>query len=271
MSNLRLWSRLLLVLLWTLASIPLQTLFLNLPGRAKERFARRYWRGVRRILNIQLTIQGNLTPRRPAIFIVNHCSWLDIVVLGSTLPACFVAKGEIAHWPGFSLIARLGRTIFVSRAKTGVDRERNAILDRLAAGDNIILFPEGTTSDGARILRFQSAFLAIAEAPSKPDIQLVTLVYDGINGLPIRRHERPLISWYGDMTMPEHIPPIGRLRSLHATLVIDAPIAAGTYPNRKQLSAALHSRLESNAAKLRQGRPVTPLSTPPDPTVIPPA
>jgi len=268
MANLRLWSRLLLVLLWTLASIPVQALFLNLPGRAKERFARIYWLGVRRILNLQLSIQGERTHHRPAIFIVNHCSWLDIVVLGSVLPACFVAKGEIAHWPGFSLIARLGRTVFVSRAKSGIERERAALQNRLAAGDNIILFPEGTTSDGARILRFQSAFLAIAESPSQPDIQLVTLVYDGINGLPIHRRDRPLISWYGDMTMAEHIPGIGRLRALHATLIIDPPIPAGTYPNRKQLSAALHARLETNAARLRQGRPVTPLSTPLNPAVI---
>ena len=139
MSNLRLWNRLFLILAWSLIAIPLQALFLFLPGRAKERFARRYWRGVRRILNIQLTIQGELTTHRPAIFIVNHASWLDIVVLGSVLPGCFIAKGEIAHWPGFGLIAKLGRTVFVSRAKFGVERERRRILDRLETGDNLIL------------------------------------------------------------------------------------------------------------------------------------
>jgi lyso-ornithine lipid O-acyltransferase len=268
MGNLRLWSRLLLVLAWTLAAIPLQAMLLLLPGRPKERFARRYWRGLRGILNIQLSIHGEPTKHRPAIFIVNHSSWLDIVVLGSVLPACFVAKGEIAHWPAFGLIARLGRTVFVSRAKSGIDRERKLILERLAAGDNIILFPEGTTSDGTRILRFQTSFLALAEAPSRPDIQLVTLVYDGINGLPMHRRDRPLISWYGDMTMAGHIPGIGRLRSLHATLVLDAAIPAGTYPDRKQLSAALQTRLAANAARLRQGRPVDPLSTPLSPAVI---
>jgi 1-acyl-sn-glycerol-3-phosphate acyltransferase len=268
MSNLRLWNRLFLILLWSLIAIPVQALLLLLPGRAKERFARRYWLGVRRILNLQLTIQGERTPHRPAIFIVNHASWLDIVVLGSVLPACFVAKGEIAHWPGFGLIAKLGRTVFVSRAKTGVGRERRSILDRLAAGDNLILFPEGTTSDGSRILRFQTSFLALAEAPSNPDIQLVTLVYDGINGLPVRRRDRPLISWYGDMTMGGHLPGVGRLRSLHATMVLDAPIPAGTFPDRKQLAAALRARLAANAASLRQGRMVDPLSTPPPPDVM---
>jgi 1-acyl-sn-glycerol-3-phosphate acyltransferase len=259
MSNLRLWNRLFLILAWSLIAIPLQALLLILPGRAKERFARRYWLGVRRILNIQLTIHGELTQHRPTIFIVNHASWLDIVVLGSVLPGCFIAKGEIAHWPAFGLISRLGRTVFVSRAKTGVARERKLILDRLAAGDNLILFPEGTTSDGSRILRFQTSFLALAEAPSQPDIQLVTLVYDGIDGLPVRRRDRPLISWYGDMTMGGHVPGVGRLRSLHATLVLDAPIPAGSFADRKQLAKALQTRLAANAARLRQGRPVRPL------------
>jgi 1-acyl-sn-glycerol-3-phosphate acyltransferase len=263
MSGLRLWARLLLVMLWTLAAAPVQSLLLLLPGRGAERFARSYWSGVRRILNIKLTIHGELTRHRPAIFIVNHASWLDIVVLGSVLPACFVAKGEIAHWPGIGIIARLGRTVFVSRGRIAVERERRLILDRLAGGDNIILFPEGTTSDGARILRFQTSFLALAEAPSNPDIQLATLVYDRIDGLPVRRSDRPVISWYGDMTMAGHIPGVGRLRSLHATLVLDAPIPAGTYPDRKQLASALETRLATNAAALRQGRPITPLSSPP--------
>jgi 1-acyl-sn-glycerol-3-phosphate acyltransferase len=270
MGVLRLWARMVLVLLWTIAAIPAQALFLRIPGRAKERFARRYWRGIRRILNVRLSIHGKLSPHRPTIFIVNHCSWLDIVTLGSVLPGCFVAKGEIAQWPFIGTIARLGRTVFVSRVKSGVDRERGTIVERLAAGDNIILFPEGTTSDGNRILRFQTAFLAIADAPSKPDIQLVTLVYDRIDGLPMHRRDRAVVSWYGDMTMAGHYPGVGRLGSLHATLVLDAPIAAGTYPNRKQLSSALEARLASNAAALRQGRPVAPLSTPLLPIVIAP-
>ncbi len=268
MANLRLWSRLLLVLAWTLIAIPLQSLFLILPGRAKQRFARRFWRGIRRILNIQLTLHGELSLHRPTIYIVNHASWLDIVVLGSVLPASFIAKGEIAHWPAIGTIARLGRTIFVSRVKSGITRERDRIAARLRTGDSIILFPEGTTSDGARILPFQSSFLALADDPAKPAIQLVTLVYDRINGLPVHRSDRPRISWYGDMTMAAHIPGIGRLRSLHATLVLDPPLPAGAYPNRKLLSAALQTRLALNAASLRQGRAVSPLSTPTLPPVI---
>jgi 1-acyl-sn-glycerol-3-phosphate acyltransferase len=257
--TIRMALRLVLALAWTMPSMLIQAMLLCLPGRAKERFAKTYWRGIRAILGVSLTVRGELTAIRPAVFIANHCSWIDIVALGGILPGCFVAKAEIAGWPLISWIARLGRTVFVSRNKKTLERERDSLQARLAAGDNIILFPEGTTSDGTRILPFQSSFLAIAEAPAKPVIQLVTIVYDGLDGLPVRRRDRPLISWYGDMDMASHYPGIGRHRSLHATVVVDQEIPAGTYKSRKALAAALEARLAANAAALRQGRAVGPL------------
>jgi 1-acyl-sn-glycerol-3-phosphate acyltransferase len=252
----RMIGRIALVLAWTLPAMLIQSLLLVLPGRPKEIFARVYWRGVAAILGLNVTVHGVLTPRRPAVFIANHCSWIDIIALGSVLPGCFVAKADVAKWPLIGWVARLGRTVFVSRGRAGLERERASLEARLAAGDNIILFPEGTTSDGTRILRFQSSFLAIAAAPAKPVIQLVTIVYDGLDGLPVRRRDRPVISWYGDMDLATHYPGIGRHRSLHATIILDPEIPPGSYPNRKFLSAALETRLAANAAALRQGRAV---------------
>lgn len=260
--TLRMAGRLALVLAWTLPAMLIQAFLLRLPGRGKEKFARFYWRGVAGVLGLHLTIHGELAKARPAVFIANHCSWIDIIALGSVLPGCFVAKAAIAKWPFISWVAKLGRTVFVSRGKATLERERAGLEARLAAGDNIILFPEGTTSDGMRILRFQSSFLAIAEAPARPVIQLVTIVYDGLDGLPVLRRDRPLISWYGDMDLASHYPGIGRRRSFHATVILDPEIPAGSFPNRKALSAALETRLAANAAALRQGRPVAPLPVP---------
>ena len=234
--------------------MPVQALLLRLRGRGPEQFARLYWVGIRQVLGITVRVQGTLSGQRPVLFIANHCSWLDIVTLGSLLPACFVAKGDVATWPLIGLVARLGRTIFVSRNRTGVGRERNELKDRLVAGDNIILFPEGTTSDGTRILPFSTAFLALAEGKNAPWVQPVTLVYDAIDGLPVRRRDRPQISWYGEMSLAPHFAVIGRRRSLHATMILHEPIAPGTYGDRKALSAALEVILSAQAARLRQGR-----------------
>jgi len=255
--------RLVLALLWTLPSMLIQSLLINLPGRGAEKFALIYWAGIRNILGLRLTLIGALATGRPIIFIANHCSWIDIVALGSVLPGCFVSKADVAHWPLIGWIAKLGRTIFVSRHRATMERERADMHARLAAGDNIILFPEGTTSDGVRILPFQSGFLAIAEAPAHPIIQVVTLVYDGLDGLPVRRRDRPEISWYGDMDMAGHFPKIGRRWRLHATLILDPPLNHAAFPNRKLLGAAIRARMEANAAALRQGRAAAPAALSP--------
>jgi 1-acyl-sn-glycerol-3-phosphate acyltransferase len=151
-------------------------------------------------------------------------------------------------------IARLGRTIFVTRNRSSVAREQDALVARLAAGDNVILFPEGTTSDGNRILPFASSFLALADAAAKPYVQPVTLVYDALDGLPVGRYDRPEISWYGDMALAPHFKRIGQRRRLHATIILDAAIPPGHYPHRKAITLALEHRLARNAAALRQGR-----------------
>lgn len=262
--NLLMVLRLMAALGWTLPCMLVQAVCLVLPGRAKVILAQIYWRGMARILGLRVKVQGQVSAYRPVLFIANHCTWLDIVVLGAVLPGCFVAKGDIAHWPFISLVAKLGRTVFVSRSKATLERERGAMLGRLAAGDNIILFPEGTTSDGTRVLPFQSSFLAIAAAPAKPAIQPVTLVYDELDGLPVQRRDRPDISWYGDMDMASHYPRIGRRRSIGVTVVIDEAIPAGTYANRKILAAVLEARLAVNAAALRQGRAVAAAPALPD-------
>ncbi|OYV58262.1 MAG: hypothetical protein B7X01_03905 [Acidiphilium sp. 21-62-4] len=172
-------------ILWTLLACPVQAVLLRRSGRGKERFALIYWRVLARLIGLRITLHG--TPAsataRPVLFIGNHSSWLDIVALGATMPGCFVAKGAIAGWPGISIIARLGRTIFVSRDRAGVRSETNELTQRLDDGDNLILFPEGTTSDGTRVLPFNSTFLAIAAAPAQPTIQPITVVYDQLDGL----------------------------------------------------------------------------------------
>jgi 1-acyl-sn-glycerol-3-phosphate acyltransferase len=98
----------------------------------------------------------------------------------------------------------------------------------------------------------------VTEGSLAPHVQPVTLVYDRINGLPVRRRDRPTLSWYGAMDLASHFPGVARLRSFHATLVLDAAIPPGRYGNRKLLSAALERRLAGNAACLRQGRSVEP-------------
>ncbi len=135
-----------------------------------------------------------------------------------------MSKGEVGSWPLIGLIARLGRTVYVSRQRGSTRKERDDMRARLAEGDNLILFPEGTTSDGSRVMPFRSALFAIAEGEDKPLIQPVSVVYDRLAGLPIGRATRPLFAWYGDMDIASHYWRLARHRGLRVSILLHAPL-----------------------------------------------
>jgi 1-acyl-sn-glycerol-3-phosphate acyltransferase len=251
------------VLLWSLPAILLQMILLLVSRRAAQGFSRFYWRVVCRLIGLRVRVVGQrVSPRadgRPVVYVSNHSSWLDIPVLGGRLDACFIAKGEVADWPLVSTIARLGRTVYVRRSRASTGRERDDMQARLADGDNLILFPEGTTSDGARVLSFRSAFLSIAQAPVgatglPPLVQPVVVVYDQAGGLPVLRATRPLFAWYGDMEIGSHFWGLVQHRGLRSTVWLLPPLDPADFADRKALSRATWQAVAEAAATLRQNR-----------------
>jgi lyso-ornithine lipid O-acyltransferase len=120
-------------------------------------------------------------------------------------PVSFIARHDVNAWPFFGSLARLQRTVFVNRNRrhtTGASRDE--MRERLAAGDMLVLFAEGTSGDGTRVLPFKSTFFAAAENSSVA-VQPLSVVYTGHRNLPMPRHLRPLYAWYGDMEMPPHL------------------------------------------------------------------
>ncbi|WP_052945288.1 lysophospholipid acyltransferase family protein, partial [Acidisphaera rubrifaciens] len=278
--------RLVSVAVWTLVAMVVQVVLLGLPGRAKVHFPRVYWAWVARLLGMRVRVigagaggqarsTGGGTPARPVIFVANHCSWLDIPVLGGRLPGCFVSKDEVGRWPVVSTIARLGRTVFVTRRPGRTADERDVMQARLAAGDNLVLFPEGTSSDGSRVLPFRTSFFAVAvpgggirqgagSAPPgtpAPLIQPVSLVYDRMGWLPTGRATRSIFAWYGDMDLASHFWRLAQLSGLRATVLLHTPVDPASFPDRKALARAVWSAVADGAATLRQNRPARPLET----------
>ena len=255
------------IALWTLPAAAIQAGMLVLPGRGKIVFARLYWASLCRLLGLQVRVIGTPARRngRPVVFASNHSSWLDILALGGVLEGCFIAKEEVGRWPVVRTVARLGRTVFVTRRPADTGRERNAMRDRLDAGDNLILFPEGTSSDGSRVLAFRSVFFSVAEAQpgrSCPLVQPVSIVYDQLGGLPIGRASRPVFAWYGDMDLASHFWRLAQHRGLRATVLLPAPVDPSAYASRKALAQAVWQTVAEGAATLRQNRPVRPASHP---------
>ena len=280
-------GRILLLLGWTALSIALQSVLLRLPGRGKVVFARIYWATMCGILGLRVRVLGRSGPslpaageRRPVIYVSNHSSYVDILVLGGRLEACFVSKRDVAGWPILGTVARLGRTVFVSRARQAPVREGRDMAGKLAAGDDLILFPEGTSSDGSRVLPFHSTFFALAKPPARgeagagtpglpPLIQPVSVVYDRLGGMPVGRKARTVFAWFGDMDLARHAWKLAHCRGMRATVLLHEPIDPADYPTRRALADATWLAVAEGAATLRQNRPAEPLAVP-CPARIPP-
>jgi 1-acyl-sn-glycerol-3-phosphate acyltransferase len=261
--------RALSIVLWTLPCMLVQAVLIALPGKAKVTFARSYWAMMCRLMGLRVRVIGARMRRRvagrPIVFVANHSSWLDILVLGGRLNACFIAKEEVSRWPMVSWIAKLGRTVYVRRQRTSTARERDEMRERLASGDNLILFPEGTTSDGSRVLPFRSAFFSVVEQAVAPDglpplVVPVSVVYDRLAYLPAGRATRPLFAWYGDMDIGSHFWRLAQHRGLRATVLLHTPLDPAAFPTRKALAQATWSAVAAGAATLRQNRPARPIT-----------
>ena len=251
----------------TLPGMLIQAICLMLPGAPKRAFPRLYWRLFARTIGLRVRVIGTLATKdtkRPVIFVSNHSSWVDIPVVGGVLPASFIAKQDVAGWPIVGAIARLGRTVFVSRKRGSTARERDEMRTRLDNGEHLILFPEGTSSDGSRVLPFRSSFFALADGGDRPPlIQPVSVVCDRLNGLPAGRSARPAFAWYGDMDIASHFWRMTEYKEMRVSVLLHAPLDPATFPDRKSLTRAVWNTVADGASALRQNRAVQPLTVAP--------
>jgi 1-acyl-sn-glycerol-3-phosphate acyltransferase len=230
--------------------IPVQMVLLLLRARpATSRLPRFYHRMCCRILGIDVRHQGELCRDHPVLFVANHASYLDITVLGSLIAGSFVSKAEVADWPFFGLLAKLQRTVFIDRRSSKAAHHRDEIGARLESGDDLILFPEGTSSDGNRVLPFKSALFSVAErrVRGRPiTVQPVSVAYSHIDGIPLGREWRPQVAWYGGMDIGPHIWNLIALGKLTVQVIFHEPL------DRAEIEAALAGNGGVTASALRK-------------------
>jgi 1-acyl-sn-glycerol-3-phosphate acyltransferase len=239
-------ARIALYLVWTLSLMPVQGLGLLL-GRAWTRtFPVFYHRWCCRILGFHVRVIGTPTLQRPALFVSNHVSYTDITILGSLIAGSFIAKAEVAGWPLFGWLAKLQRTVFVDRRVRSTASQRDAILARLAAADALILFPEGTSGDGNRVLPFKSALFSVAEAQPTTDptvVQPVSIAYSRLDGIPIGRLLRPYFAWYGSAELAPHLWRMIGLGSVEVVVEFHPSTRFAECGSRKALAGYCHAAL----------------------------
>ena len=250
-------ARLAVYLAWTALIVPLQWVAkrLNLP--LQTRIPVFYHSVCTRIAGMRVEVHGTRSRDRPTLFVSNHSSYLDITLLGGLIPGSFVAKQEINGWPFFGMLARLQRSVFVDRRATQVLRDRSQIDARLARGDNLILFPEGTSSDGNRTLPFKSALFAVAEgAPGgRPvTVQPVSITCTRLDGIPLGRGLRALYAWYGDMDLVGHMWQMMKSGRLTVVVTFHPPVTFAAFGTRKALLDHCHGAIAAGVAEANAGR-----------------
>jgi 1-acyl-sn-glycerol-3-phosphate acyltransferase len=250
----------------TLVLLPAQWLSLRLKLTSRRTIPLIFHRMICRLLGVRITLIGQRHPGHPLLVVSNHVSWLDIPVISAVAPVVFVAKREVATWPLFGLLARLQRSVFVDRDRRHKVDEVNAeIAERLAEGDPVVLFAEGTSSDGNRVLPFRSALigaardaLAKAEHAERMYLQPLSIAYTHLHGLPMGRHHRPVVAWYGSVDLIPHLGALIGHGAIDAVVTWGAPIAYDGRTDRKLLARLLESAVRGHTVAALRGHSFLP-------------
>ncbi|MFB9150710.1 lysophospholipid acyltransferase family protein [Roseovarius ramblicola] len=202
------------------------------------------------ILRIAHEVAG--TPMEgPGAVVANHVSWLDIFALNARKRVYFVSKAEVAGWPGIGFLARLVGTVFITRDPRAARAHTALLQARLAAGQRLLFFPEGTSTDGMRVRPFKTTLFEALCAPGTgldgARVQPVTLVYEAPEGTDPR-----VYGWWGDMAFASHLLTVlGMPRQGRVRVVCHTPVPLGE--GRKALAAACEAAVRAGMPEDRRG------------------
>ena len=188
-----------------------------------------------KVLGVKVKLIGKKTSIRPLILVGNHTSYIDIIILGSIMPICFIAKQEINSWFLFGFLAKMQNTIFIKRKNFKTLENIKNINKDLDSKSAIVLFPEGTTNSGKKILNFKSSLFNLFESNNTLRLQNFSLCYTHVNNMPIDNRTRPQISWYGDMNIISHLSNLLKFSCINTTVVFH-PMSSIKNMSRKAIA-----------------------------------
>lgn len=243
--------------LWTLLCALPQMLLLCFTRGPSAYYIPWIWEnGARMIFGIRYEIIGTPVTDRQTFYACNHLSYLDIPVLGSVLRASFLAKSEVADWPVFGFLSKLQQTEFIDRRRTAISRETDSLASKITAGRSLIIFPEGTSTDGQSVLPFKSSLFSLVLDNAARDtltVQPMTIQLLEADGrLPSTQEVRDIYAWHREMTteLPAHLWRFAQSRGARVRLTFHAPLQASAYDDRKVLAKDCHENVSKGLSPL---------------------
>ncbi len=259
----RFYSTVFLAALALAVLLPFHFLAVRIGGRSTMKVAQLWQRFVCFLMGIRITVTGKPAEDRPLLLLSNHNSWLDIPILASVAPVSFVAKQEVAGWPVVGFLARTQRTVFVDRDRRHATGEQaDAVAGRLSKGDIMVLFAEGTSSDGNKVLPFRSALVGAAQRAianggadgEAATVQPVAIAYPKMLGLPLGRQHRPLVAWYGGADLLPHLKRILSEGGVDVNVVFGPAHRLSARDNRKAVTQEAGDLVRRLVAGVNSGR-----------------
>lgn len=234
-------ARLIVFLCWTLLNLLL--LMIALPFNKRLSITRLWHTGCLKIFAIRLAIKGSPSDQSPTIYIANHVSYLDINILGSLLKASFVSKAQIRQWPVFGWLSTLQNTVFINRRSRDITIQLAQLSDRVDRGDSLIVFPEGTSTDGKTVKSFKSSLLAISDLYPQLPIQPVSLRYLDKHGGVLGDEQRDHYAFYADFPFAAHFWNMLKGPGIRVDVVFSERVTGQDFLNRKDLTVYTHQQI----------------------------
>lgn len=224
----------LLFVLWAIVMPILFFLSHLIPGFEPQSIVRRFHWGVCLILGLKVEFRGEMSEYKPTLFVGNHVSYLDIFVLGQKIPGFFVAKSEVASWPVLNKFARLQNTLFIERRASAARKQLDELRGHLVNGTNLILFPEGTSTNGVEVKPFKSSLFAAADAEQTTiKIQPFSVLYTSYDNQAMNQATRDNFAWYDDMPFGSHLVKVLGLRPVSVVVEFHPVVELSEFADRK--------------------------------------
>lgn len=212
-----------------------------------------FWQGLMcKMMGLRVHSSGTIASDRPLLLVANHISWADILVLGSLGQLSFVAKSEVKSWPLFGTFAVLQNTVFIERdQKKKSGAQADAIASRLKQGDVLVLFAEGTSTDGNHILPFKSSLFGAAKVALQdaPDghvlVQPVSIAYTKLHGIAMGRYHRPVAGWPGNVALIKSLMGVMRAGAIDVEVTFGEPHVVTKSTNRKKLANMVETEIRA--------------------------
>ena len=253
MSILRLIFILFILIFIIAVSIPTQILF-NIAGfKLKKLYPLFFYKVIKIVLGININFDKAKLNKKynGVLYIANHVSWFDIICLGTLLNARFIAKKEVSKMGIFGFLASLSNTFFIDNEnKNKIIEYNHLIRKKLKEGENFIIFPEGTTTNGNGIINFKSSMLECAfDDKRQINIQPISICYSKLNNIPMGIYLRRNIAWVGDISMVAAMANFLRSGRITVDIIFHEIMSSNNFKNRKELTVYCENQILSGLNK----------------------